>query len=234
MGNLVICDDDKNIAAWVQEQVCNIFSQYGVPMESKIFTSPKEALLYCSNHKTDFILLDIDMPEMNGFELTKKLYKLPGEFVPIIIYMSSQEHFVYESFQYKPFDFLRKKYLEEELELKIGRLIREFDYSNVQIEMVRDEMAYVLLKEVLYFKSDRNRTDAFTMEDNYRCRENIGVIEEKYSQCLIRAGKQYLVNVNYIRRIRTEYILLTNGEKIPVSRRQRKFVMDKYERLKRK
>lgn len=234
MGTIVICDDDNNIAKIVEEQVQNIFEKHGISMQSKIFNQSKEVLQHCSNNKTDYILLDIDMPQMNGFELTKKLYKLPSNRIPIVIYMSSQEHFVYDAFQYRPFDFLRKSCLEEELESKISRLIREYVYNNEQIELVRHEDAYVLLKEVRYFKSDRNRTDAFTKEESYRCKEIIGDLEEKYPNCLIRAGKQYLVNVNYIQRIRTEYILLNNGVKIPISRRQRKFVEEKYERLTRK
>lgn len=234
MGTMIICDDDKRMAKIIEAQVCGIFAKHKIAIQSNIITDPKEVLRYCSTNKTDFILLDIDMPEMTGFELTKKLYKLPGTMVPIVVYISSQEHLVYESFQYKPFDFLRKSCLEEELESKIGRLIREYIYNNEQIEMVRDEAAYVLLREVLYFKSDRNRTDVYTKDACYRGKEIIGVLEEKYPNCLIRAGKQYLVNINYIQRIREDHILLNNGVTIPISRRQRKFVEDKFERLTRK
>lgn len=234
MGSIVICDDDKNIAAYIEEQVCRIFEEHNTSMQSTVFTSPKEALVYCSNNKTDFILLDIDMPEMSGFELSKKLQKLSGDMIPVVIFMSSQEQFVYDAFQYRPFDFLRKSCMEEELETKIERLIREYAYHNERIELVRDEVAYILLKEVMYFKSARNRMEAFTDEQCYRCRDNIGAMEEKYPNCLIRAGKQYLVNVKYIQRIRTDSILLRNGTKIPMSRRQRKLVEEKYERLTRK
>lgn len=234
MGNIVICDDDENIAIWVENELRSIFAKNEVEMETKVFTSPKEALQHCSKYKTDFIILDIDMPEMSGFELTKRLYKFPSAMVPIVIYMSSMEQFVYDAFQYKPFDFLRKSCIEEELEQKIGRLIREYDYNNIQIELIRDEDAHLLLKEVIYFKSIRNSVDAFTAEDSYRCRDNLIVIEEMYPNCLIKTNRQHLVNVNYIKRIRTDYVLMKNGIKVPLSRRKRKDVEERYERLSRK
>lgn len=234
MGIILICDDDEQIAVLVEEHVSNIFVEHGVPMETKVFTKPREALNFCENNKVDFILLDIDMPGMNGFELTRRLYGLPSELTPIIIYMSSHEKLVFDSLQYKPFDFLRKSCLDEELELKIGRLIREYAYHNEQIELARIEVAYLLLRDVLYFKSCKNSIDAYTEEAVYRCKDKISIMEQKYPNCLIRAGKQYLVNVNYIQRVRTNDILLSNGMKIPMSRRKRRFVEDKYARLTRK
>lgn len=234
MGNIVICDDDENIAVLVEEQVCNIFAKHGVNMQSKIFNNPKEALYYCENNKTDFILLDIDMPEMDGFEVTRRLYRLTDEFVPIVIYMSSHEQFVYDAFQYKPFDFLRKSCLEEELELKIGRLIREYEYCNEQVELVRGEAAYILLKDVLYFKSYRNSVDAITIEQCYRCKDNLITIEERYPNCLIKTERQHLINVNHVLRIRTDCVIMTGGIKIPLSRRRRKEVEEKYMKLTRR
>lgn len=234
MLKMIICDDDKYILEEIERQIQEIFYKHRIVASTMLFTEPDKTFTYCLKNKVDFILLDIDMPVMNGFELSVKVQKLPKDHIPIVMFMSSQDHFVYEAFQYRPFDFLRKGCIREELENKIDRMIREYAYNCEQIELVRGEDAFIQLRDVMYFKSNRNRIDAYTLDGCYRCKDKISVMEDKYINCLIRCSKQYLVNVNHISKIMIENILLKDGRRVPLSRRKRKQVEEKYERLMRK
>ena len=63
------------------------------------------------------------MPSINGFDLSKVLCeKHPGL---IIIFVSSYEDFVYSSFEYCPFRFLRKTHLNDELEITLSKAIEK-------------------------------------------------------------------------------------------------------------
>ena len=71
----------------------------------------------------DLLLLDIDMPEMNGMEIAKCLTDLLQK--PLLVFVTSHDELVYDSLLYHPFGFIRKAYLEQELEKILSDCKRE-------------------------------------------------------------------------------------------------------------
>jgi len=55
--------------------------------------SPATALTLLAQHQFDLVLLDIEMPEMNGFDLCRKLRELPGYEHTPVIYVTSHADF---------------------------------------------------------------------------------------------------------------------------------------------
>jgi CheY-like chemotaxis protein len=56
-------------------------------------TRPSEALQLLAQHQYDLVLLDIEMPEMNGFELSKRLRALPGYLRTPVIFVTIHNDF---------------------------------------------------------------------------------------------------------------------------------------------
>lgn len=72
------------------------------------FQSPKEALTYANSHQVDMAFLDIDLPEMSGFELSAQLKELcPSVAVAFVTgnisYMSVSRRPVKAPFLFKPY-----------------------------------------------------------------------------------------------------------------------------------
>ncbi|QED37013.1 response regulator [Antarcticibacterium arcticum] len=84
----------------------------------------KEALEMIQAEKFDIILMDLNMPVMDGLEATYEIRKLPGcEFkqLPIIGFTSSTEKILEEKMYDAGFtDILQKPFLPEDLHEKIG------------------------------------------------------------------------------------------------------------------
>jgi CheY-like chemotaxis protein len=85
---IVMLIDDNDIDLKINEKVVGITKSFD---EVVVCRSGEEALNYLkSNLGTptllpDFILLDIQMPEMNGFEFLEQYKKLPGSFIDVCI-----------------------------------------------------------------------------------------------------------------------------------------------------
>ncbi|TND10213.1 MAG: histidine kinase/response regulator hybrid protein [Bacteroidetes bacterium] len=85
MKNLLIVEDDQNSRKAIRKLIGNGDVQC---FEAE---SGKEALsIYKENH-IDCIVLDIGLPDMNGFELIYKLEKLEGRHIPPIIIYTGKE-----------------------------------------------------------------------------------------------------------------------------------------------
>ena len=64
----------------------------------------------------DIMLLDIDMPIINGFNLAERVSNnLLSQENATIIYITTYENLVYEAFKYSPLRFIRKNRINEEL-----------------------------------------------------------------------------------------------------------------------
>jgi DNA-binding response OmpR family regulator len=80
MTNIAIIEDDQAIAQMYRMK----FEYEGFHIE--IAADGKSGVEMISEHMPDLILLDIQMPEMNGVEALKKIRKLPGgQEVPVIV-----------------------------------------------------------------------------------------------------------------------------------------------------
>jgi DNA-binding response OmpR family regulator len=69
----LIVDDDVDIARFFKLALDH------VGFTTEVFNSSKSALTNFKKGAYDLLLLDINMPQMNGFELYKKLSQIDGE-----------------------------------------------------------------------------------------------------------------------------------------------------------
>lgn len=82
MYNILICDDERDIVSalriYLSAEGYRIFEAH----------TGREALDIVADHEIHLILMDIMMPEMNGYETTKAIRNLPdrpdGKEIPII------------------------------------------------------------------------------------------------------------------------------------------------------
>lgn len=85
---IVMLIDDNDIDLKINEKVVGITKLFD---DVIVCRSGQEALSYLKSNLTspellpDFILLDIQMPEMNGFEFLDQYKKLPGSFTEVCV-----------------------------------------------------------------------------------------------------------------------------------------------------
>lgn len=78
------------------------------------FTSPISAIEYVQSNLVDFVLLDIDMPEMNGFDVFDRLKKIRSDI--IIVFVTAHPHYAVTAIRKKADYIVFKPYDKEEIE----------------------------------------------------------------------------------------------------------------------
>ena len=186
------------------------------------FGSGEDVLRYLQDHIINILFLDIDMPEMNGFSLASSLRERYPD--TIIIFVSAYDDFVYSSFEYAPFRFLRKSHLEEELPITFQKVIEKYMYdSEVMSFDTTDGEVMLRLRDILYFEGEKNYY-AIKMLSNitYRCRGTMASIEERLKPYdFFRVHSAFIVNEEHIQSIHDKGDLtMKDGVTITVSRRK--------------
>ncbi len=104
-----------------------------------------EAIELVQSKKTDLLLLDIQMPEIDGFEV---LLNIDAEKMPMVIFITAFDEYAIKAFNYHALDYLLKPYTEARLQEAIaiakGRHIEQSYGSQVkellrQLESTREK-----------------------------------------------------------------------------------------------
>ena len=243
MIRIVICDDDPCFAATLTDELTALAARYEDGMDLKIgptFTSPELVLSFMEKMEFDIIFLDIDMPRITGFELAAKISdKNPKT---LIIFVSAYDNFVYQSFAYSPFRFLRKLHLKEELPSAFEKAI-ERCLSETQTLTFNSTDGNVTLRpsDILYFENNKNYYNIYCENGAvYKCRGTIKALEGVCSdKRFFRAHSAYIVNLEHIAETQNSTTVIMKNKtviSVPAPRRTEfkeaymKFVRRRYSR----
>ena len=90
MKNQVVIIDDHKIFG---EGFCSLLENSNFRVK-RVFQSPKKALYYLERNLVDIVFCDINMPEINGIELIKKIKKINLSCKVIMMSMYTQKNII--------------------------------------------------------------------------------------------------------------------------------------------
>lgn len=217
MLHLAICDDEKKFCGQYKEKVQDIL---GDGVQIRAYTDPRECLKSLERDRCDILLLDIDMPELTGLQMASVLQEQDIKPKPILIFVTSQDAFVYESFRYHPFGFIRKNYVEEELERVLLEAVEEWKKGKEQYAFrCEDEIVTLFYKDLLYLEAKGNYLEIHAPGRVYRIRETMRNAEnELESQGFVRIHRGFLVNQQAVHMLGANEVVLRDKTILPIGR----------------
>ena len=215
--NIAICEDESIMVQELQRLIEKYKQSKGVDITLSVYRSG-EALLD-SKLEQDAVFLDISMDQLDGIQTAKRMRE--QGFVGMIIFLTSHTERVYEAFEVRAFRYLIKPIndamVEEVLDLINQEIInREKEYIIITTKQRTTKVAY---KEILYIESIGKNVKIHTLNKNYVMREKISEFERMLiDKSFFRVHKSFLVNLEYVKEIVNDCVILENGEIIYVSR----------------
>lgn len=237
MVKIAICDDDKTMLDFVSKNVDNLFAQNEIKHTIVHFLSGKKFLEAHKSDPFDVIFLDIVMPDINGFDIAEKIRSVSEN--TYIIFVTTEDTLVYDSFSFQPFDFIPKyhnqttDYFEAKLNSVIQRLADKLNkFKEISLIQPYGETLNVVCSDIILIKSSGNY-----VEYNIRNRENVRVraklddVEKELEQSIfLRLHKSYIVNMDFISTINYAHLLVTlkDGTIVTISKAYKKAVKVRY------
>ena len=201
MIRIAICDDDVKGAETVGRIVERCCREKEIACKSRIFYDSKAFFYEVEDGEYyDVLLLDIEMPGLNGIELTNRVRKyLPDA---ITIFVTSYEQYVYKSFEVQPYRFIPKKNAGEMLPAA-----------------VRDALGLAVEREGKFYVAENQRVLEKSNREHTKVRKTLKqVYKELPEEEFVWVDRGCIVNLAQIQRITGEGILLTDGTRLGVGR----------------
>ena len=97
--NIAVCDDEQNFLDTIQKELLQLANALNITIETYLYTDGNKVVDLIYNNKEDFdiLFLDIDMPDISGLEVAKKIRKSESDI--ILIFISSHEQYVFDSIE---------------------------------------------------------------------------------------------------------------------------------------
>lgn len=234
MINIAVCDDEKPILEAISKTVRSEFEDAGGAFKLTTFSKGSELLKIHENNPFNILFLDISMPDMSGFAVAEKAKAITRDV--FIIFITSNDELVYESFSYQPFYFVKKNTdtgLRNDVAVVVRKLISHLNqYQGLLLEVSPGRKSTILYRDIMYIKSDKHYLEYYLSDGAVvRQRGNMSEVEVTLAEFgFIKVHKRNLINMRFIKYIdnRMLEIVLKNNTKLEMSRNYKSDTEERY------
>jgi DNA-binding LytR/AlgR family response regulator len=228
----VIIVDDEPMAGSFLERYCE---KNGSLQVAGAFEDAVTALNYLQKNEIDILFLDVEMPNLSGFQLLDQL-----SYMPKVILTTSKTDYAFNAFEYGVADFLKKpvtfnrfqeaitKITEPLIEKKLEPVLKIPAINLEEIFIKADgKLTRLNFQEILYIESLGDYVKYFTATKNYVTLSTLKAVEEKMSSInFMKVHRSYIVNLQKIKDIQDNSLVI-EGKVIPISKSYKSEVMSR-------
>lgn len=215
---IAICDDDPKQIDYLQELVAIWAKKNSHVIEVKTYSGAQPFLFDYEEEKDfDILLLDIEMPEINGIALAKKVRKKSAA-VQIIFITGFYEYFS-DGFDVSALHYLIKPVEERKLWPVLDKAVSNLNYRQRSVLITTPDGSYKIpLADILYVEAENVYIAVHTASEVYRTRMALAKFAQQLDETFFKAHRSFVVSLKYIKKITRAEITMTNGDAIPLSR----------------
>jgi two-component system, LytTR family, response regulator len=239
MIRTIIVDDEKR----ARETISSILSLYCKNVEvvgEAENVQSAEALI--EQVKPELVILDINMPGGNGFELLKKYKPLPFK----VIFITAYEEYAVKAFKFSALDYVLKPVNPDELIESISRAAEAINKDNLSLKLdafihnmedikrdgkkivlkTSDNIHIVNVNDIIRCEADKNYSSFFLINNK---KILVSTTLKDYDEMLtpyrfFRAHQSHLINLNHIERYEKRdggHLIMKDGSIVPVAIRKK-------------
>ncbi len=215
---IAVCDDEIIFLDNFVNQISTQFRKAGMEIELSSFTNGTVLLEESKKIPFDVLFLDIEMPGISGIEVAEAI-RAVNPFVNII-FVTNRDDLVFQSIHYKPFRFIRKSCLPEELPEAISAMAKKISSENQYYTVsFNNSSRQIRVTDIMYVESYKHDIFLYTRDDKYRIKSKLQRLEKDFEVFgFIRVHSGYLVNYRFIYSIDKTKVVLNNKDMVPLSR----------------
>lgn len=222
MFNVSICDDSKYDIDKIKNALGMFSKRKHVELSISEFSNPEMLMYEIEDGKiADIFILDVEMPNMDGFELADKIREHTE--TSIIIFLTSHDEMASMGYKSKALRYVIKLNLERDIEEALDSAIAEISNVNDKTITLHHYNDYwrIAYKDIICVTRISRQLVITTrllgdITDNRGIKEFFDMLSDNR---FLFVDRSYFVNIDYISQIKGYSLKLTDGQILPISRR---------------
>ena len=218
MLHFAVCDDEPYMLDRLSAQISECLAELDCRDFRLSRFSGGQALLE-AGERFDLVFLDIQMDPPDGLETAKALRRR-GDGC-LVVFLTVLRERVFDAFEVRAFDYLVKPADPRRLRRTLERALEDLDRRRARSLLIQrgtawevvplDEIAYceVMGRKVYLHRKDGGVVDYY---------DKLTDLERRLGSGFFRCHRSYLVNLDHVGGCQDGQVLLSQGERIPVSR----------------
>ncbi|RCH54754.1 DNA-binding response regulator [Mucilaginibacter hurinus] len=219
--NCIIVDDEPLARKGMEQLISN--TPYLKLLAT--FKSPQGVDAFLQEHSVDLILLDINMPGINGLEFARTVPKNT-----LIIFTTAHSEYATESYEVEAIDYLLKPISLQRFTKAVEKALSYYNLLNNEkssVDNVADSHIYIradrrfhkiALSDIIYIEGLKDYVVLHTREQKYITWMNIKTIQSKLPRSkFLRINKRYVINRNEVLSFNSNTVWLKNVE-LPIGK----------------
>lgn len=230
MLRIAICDDEEIICRQLEDMLFDIREKINQEIETEVYYSGEELCNFLfKGNRYDVIFLDIELNQINGVEVGKKIREELKDELTQIVYISCKESYAMELFEVRPLNFIIKPFNKDKIEFVLTKAVKLLDKENNFFEYKNSNVTFsVPLRDILYFESHGRKVNIVLSDETKSFYGKLSSVEEQINNNdFIMIHKSYLINFNFCIEYTYEYVKMSNQEILTISQNNRKAVREK-------
>ena len=221
MIRIAICDDEAPTRAYL----ASLIRAQDCPCEVVEYASAGDCL---ADHRgIDLLFLDIELNATgpDGMALARQIREQSAVTQPVIIFVTGYERYVFDAFDVGAFQYLLKPVDEEKFAQVFARAVKQIEAGRVQPQLSHaltlqsaGTSRTVPLDSIYYIESSNHKVVLRLKDGEFSCYAKIRDLEAELGDQFCRVHKGYLVNLAYVEGYSKTELMLTNGEKLLISK----------------
>ena len=222
MFNVAVCDDSKYDIDKIKKALSMFSKRKHIEFNISEFSNPEMLMYEIEDGKiADIFILDVEMPNMDGFELADKIREHTE--TSVIIFLTSHDEMAFKGYKSKALRYVIKLNLERDIEEALDSAVAEI--SNVDDKTITlhhyNDYWRIPFKDIICVTRISRQLVITTrllgeITDNRGIKEFFDMLEDNR---FLFIDRSCFVNIDYISQINGYSLKLTDGQVLPISRR---------------
>ena len=174
----------------------------------------------------DIILMDIELPGLDGMEAAKRLRKLDTDVV--LVFVTALARYAIRGYEVDALDFVLKPLNYYAFSLKLERAIQRVRQRSSERIMLKTSggMHCLEIRQIHYLETKSRMLYYHTSTGVYSVRSSMqSAVEQLAGYSFAKCNQCYLVNLQHVTDVRDDHVTVA-GTMLEISRRNRKAFLD--------
>lgn len=220
MKKIAVCDDEM----YFLELATDIIDDYFSGEDLSVFTYNNKAdfdkVFNADSDFFDIIIIDIKMPDISGIDFAKCIRE--KNTLVRIIFLTNYIEYATDVYEADHTYFVIKNDAIKMLPIAINKAISQLDSMEndfIVVNTIHSGRVVIKIKDIIYAERQLRDTVLYTVSGREITSDNLDSVDNQLSnKHFCRIHRSYLINLNHIKRLNGNYVIMSNSDTIHITR----------------